>query len=161
MATTTQAPTDQHRDAFFSARGTLQIIETLWELGFYADRPFDGDRDDLSARALTFAESEAWDLDDREALGESVRTYAQEMPLSVLVRSDWHAPGAESTYAQFELLLSTGGPAVRIIGELDSYGEPYRPELQYQDWSIPWTGHPEAKIDPLQWFASQFWYGET
>lgn len=158
--TTAPVPTDQHRDAFFSARGTLQIIETLWELGFYADRPYDGDRDDLSARALAFAESEAWDLDDRDALGEAVREYAQAMPLSVLVRSDWHAPGSASSYSQFELLLSTGGPAVRIIGELDSYCEPYRPQLQYQDWGIEWMDHPEARHDPLQWFAAQFYFGE-
>ncbi len=158
--TTAPVPTDQHRDAFFSARGTLQIIETLWELAFYADRPYDGDREDLSARALAFAESEAWDLDDRDALGETVREYAQAMPLSVLVRSDWHAPGSASSYSQFELLLSTGGPAVRIIGELDSYCEPYRPQLQYQDWGIEWTDHPEARHDPLQWFAAQFYFGE-
>jgi hypothetical protein len=58
------------------------------------------------------------------------------------------------------LLLSTGGPAVRILGELDSYCQPYRPALQYQDWGTPWQDHSESNIDALLWFADQFYYGE-
>jgi hypothetical protein len=95
METTTTTPsTDQHRDAFFAARGTMQEIETLWELATFADRPFDGDLEDLSPTAAKFAESEGWDLvgSDRVSIGEAVCDYARELPLSVLVRSDWHAP---------------------------------------------------------------------
>jgi hypothetical protein len=161
--TTTTAPsTDQHRDAFFAARGTMQEIETLWELATFADRPFDGDLEDLSPTAARFAESEGWDLAGatRDSISEAVTEYARELPLSVLVRSDWHTPGSEFEPAQFELLLSTGGPAVRVLGELDSYREPYRPQLQYQDWGIPWTDHPESNVDALLWFAGLFFYGD-
>jgi hypothetical protein len=164
METTTTAPTstDQHRDAFFAARGTMQEIETLWELATFADRPFAGDLEDLSPTAARFAESEGWDLAGatRDSISEAVTEYARELPLSVLVRSDWHTPGSEFEPAQFELLLSTGGPAVRVLGELDSYREPYRPGLQFQDWGIPWMDHPESNVDALLWFAGLFFYGD-
>jgi hypothetical protein len=107
------------------------------------------------------ADDENWDINgDRILLAEQIRDHVREVPLSLLVRSDWHEPGGESTYAQFELLLSTGGPAVRILGELDSYWEPYRPALQFCDWGLGWTDHPESSIDALLWFAGQFYYGE-
>jgi len=161
QTTATQPSTDQHRAAFFAARDTMQTIETLWEIGTFAERPYSGDLEDLSPSAARFAESEAWDLTgSRDSLSDAVREYARELPLSVLVRSDWHVPGGESTYSQFEVLLSTGGPALRILGELDSYVEPYRPQLQYQDWGIPWTDHPESNCDALLWFAGLFYYGE-
>jgi hypothetical protein len=53
-----------------------------------------------------------------------------EDPLSVEVRSDWTTPGEEMTPAAFCILLSTGGPATRIRGELDEHGEPYRAWLE-------------------------------
>jgi hypothetical protein len=36
--------------------------------------------------------------------------------------------------------LTTGGPAVRIIGELDG-GEVESARLEVQDWGTPWTEH--------------------
>ncbi len=154
--------TDTDRAAFFAGRSYAQTIATLWELGFYAERPFSGDTDELTPAALALAAENAWDVTgSRDDLTEALREYVQGMALSVLVRSEWHEPGAEATYGQFEVLLCTGGPAVRILGELDSYREPYRPHLQYQDWGIPWTDHPEALTDALAWFAGQFYYGEN
>ena len=43
---------------------------------------------------------------------------------------------------QYEILLSTGGPATRLIGDLDEYNEPESVSLQYQDWGTPWTDYP-------------------
>ncbi len=42
---------------------------------------------------------------------------------------------------QYEILLCTGGPAVRIIGELDEYLEPETAVLQYQDWGTFWQDY--------------------
>jgi hypothetical protein len=36
MTTSTLATAEKTRDAFFSARATMQTIETLWELATYA-----------------------------------------------------------------------------------------------------------------------------
>jgi hypothetical protein len=152
--------TDAHRAAFFSARGTIQTIESLYDLAMFASAR-DWGIEDLAPASAVLAADKGWDLDSPEGdLAEAIQDFASEMPLSVLVRSDWHAPGSEFTPSQFELLLSTGGPAVRIIGELDHNREPYRPQLQYQDWNIPWTDHPESKVDWLEWFAGLFWYGD-
>lgn len=157
MATTTT--TDAHREAFFAARGTQQTIEALYDLHMFASAGH-WQRSDLSTVAAQLATENDWDIDgSRLALLDEITDYARALPLSVLVRSDWHAPGSEFEPAQFELLLATGGPAVRIIGELDHRREPYRPQLQYQDWGIPWTDHPESKVDFLEWFAGLFWYG--
>ena len=156
VKTTTATP-----EAFFAGRAALEQINTLWELGFFAERPYAGDLEDLTPAAREMANEEGWDVTgDRVILAELIRDRVREIPLSLLVRSDWHVPGGESTYSQFELLLSTGGPAIRILGELDSYGEPYRPALQYQDWGTPWQRHPESNVDALLWFAGQFYYGE-
>ena len=156
---TTATRTTDH--AFFAGRACLERIATLWELGTFAELPYAGDLEDLSPAAREMADDEAWDVTgDRVILAQQIGDRVREIPLSLLVRSDWHVPGGESTYSQFELLLSTGGPAIRILGELDSYGEPYRPALQYQDWGTPWQRHPESNVDALLWFAGQFYYGE-
>jgi hypothetical protein len=161
MTVSTLATADKTRHAFFAARATMQTIETLWELATYADRPYGGDTEDLSPAAHKFAADEDWDLTaTRDAIGEAVADFARELPLSVLIRSDWHEVGAESTGSEFEILLSTGGPAVRVLGDLDSYSEPYRPGLQFSDWGVDWTDHPESNCDALLWFAGLFYFGE-
>lgn len=165
VMTEQQAPwVDKQREAFFSARATMQTINTLWELSFFAERPFDGDLEDLSLTAKQFASEQGWEIDgNRDRLADSINEFAGEMPLSVLVRSDWHLPepGKATVPSEFEILLSTGGPAIRITGDLDSYVQPYRAQLQYQDWGVPWTDFPESNCDALNWFASTFYYGEA
>jgi hypothetical protein len=75
---------------------------------------------------------------------DALRGRLQEGPLSVLVRSDWYTPGMlpdHAAPAEFEILLSTGGPALRIRGDVSEHGEGERPSLQYQDWGTPWTDY--------------------
>ena len=92
---------------------------------------------------------------------EQVEDHIQDDPLSVDVRSDWHSPGGEgSTPSEFQVLLCTGGPAVRIIGELDEYGQPYRAWIEYQDWGTPWTQYFDASQDTLLTYCQQFYFGE-
>ena len=79
-----------------------------------------------------------------------------EDPLSVEVRSGWVTPGAEMTPEDFCILLGTGGPATRIRGELDEYGEPYRAWLEVQDWGKPWTQYFPAEQDTLLTYARCF-----
>lgn len=82
-----------------------------------------------------------------------------ECPLSVQVRSDWGDPGAELPPAEFEILLCTGGPAVRLIGELDSHFCPTSAVLQHSDWFEPWSDWPHADPKILVRYASQFFFG--
>src|SRR6266550_2746661 len=102
--------------------------------------------------AMNDAEQQArWQVDSivemidalREAESDSDREAAQtaiyEDPLAVEVRSDWHTVGAEPAGAsEFKIDLCTGGPAVRIIGELNRYDEPESASVEYSDWFSPW-----------------------
>jgi len=93
---------------------------------------------------------------------EAIQKQIDEMPLSILVREDWHEPGIPSeTGGEYEILLCTGGPAVRIVGPLNSYEEPDDAFLQCQDWFTPWEN---VALDhdtqlALQDFARSFWFG--
>lgn len=93
---------------------------------------------------------------------EDAEQRIQEDPLSVQVRSDWHDPGAKNEPGQFEILLCTGGPACRIIGELNQYAEPESARIEHQDWGTPWTEYritgDEEKI--VLTYCRCFYFGE-
>ena len=102
--------------------------------------------------ALEAAAGDCADEDD-------ARQRIQDDPLSVEVRSDWASPGEPLEPSEFMILLCTGGPAVRIVGELNR-GEPCRAWLEYQDWGTPWTRYFGADSDTLCQYASQFYFEE-
>jgi len=87
------------------------------------------------------------------------RQIIQESALDFQVRSDWASPGESFEAAEFCILLCTGGPAVRIVGELNR-GEPYRARLEYQDWGTPWTQWFGARSETLCQYAANFFFGE-
>lgn len=61
-------------------------------------------------------------------------------PLSIQVRDGWKSPGAESEGPEeYEILITTGGPAARIIGQLGEHSQPTSARFEYQDWFQPWT----------------------
>lgn len=93
---------------------------------------------------------------------EDAEQRIHEDALSVEIRSDWHEPGGDTEPSEFRILLCTGGPAVQIRGELNSYREPCRAWLEYQDWFKPWTErvNREGDQDALIEYASRFYFGE-
>jgi hypothetical protein len=94
-----------------------------------------------------------WDEDEaRRAIGED--------PLSVEVRIGWHSPGESPEPDEYCILLCTGGPAVRIVGDLDR-GEPSSARLECQDWYIPWTEAPldSEECEALLTYARCFYFG--
>lgn len=92
---------------------------------------------------------------------EDAERRIQEDPLSLQFRSGWCASREEMEPEEFELLLGTGGPAVRIIGEIDN-GEACNPILQVQDWFKPWTQHIVTGDDyaALEAYCRCFYMGE-
>jgi hypothetical protein len=112
--------------------------------------------------------SEDWTTDDLEELemlqadaGEctdedDARQRISEDPLEVTVRSGWVSQGDKMTADDFQILLCTGGPAVRIMGELDQYGTPCRAWMEYQDWGTPWTQYFGAEQKRLLAYAQNF-----
>lgn len=106
--------------------------------------------------------------DDDQGAIESIEQEISEGPLSVEVRSGWYSPGADDKDisrkpAEYNILLSTGGPALRLIGELDDYGQPESARLEWQDWGTPWTrldGVSMEDCDALLEYARCFYSGE-
>jgi hypothetical protein len=92
---------------------------------------------------------------------EDAEQVIHEDPLCVEVRSGWTRLGEPLTPAQYTILLGTGGPACRIIGSLDEYGEPESATIEHQDWFTPWTEYlldqeeEEAVVD----YARCFYFG--
>lgn len=130
----------------------------------------DGD-EERSAAFEARAALAAWNEENAEELAEledaagectdedDARQIIQEDALEVQVRSDWESPGAPLEAVEFMILLCTGGPAVRIVGELNR-GEPCRAWLEYQDWGTPWTQWFDASSDTLCEYAANFFFGE-
>jgi microcystin degradation protein MlrC len=81
--------------------------------------------------------------------------------LSVEVRGGWHLPGHQDELDEFRILLTTGGPAVQIAGELDGHCEAVNPRLQVQDWFLPWTEFPvsDDEQEAIETYARQFYFG--
>ena len=111
---------------------------------------------DCDAGPQTF---EGETFEDADALRE--RLY--QMPLAVDVRTGWYspAPRVAPDAAEYQILLTTGGPALRIVGDLDMHGEPETARVEYQDWGTPWTPYTLAQAEQRRAlaFASLFYYG--
>jgi hypothetical protein len=99
------------------------------------------------AEELAELEEAAGEYRDREDAEEAIYND----PLCIQYRSGWVNNADEMTPEEFYILLCTGGPAVRIIGDLDEHGEPCRAWLEYQDWGTPWTMLFEGQEDALEY----------
>lgn len=146
-----------------NAQAHLDTISTLWELHDFLENPrrdADGFAE-LSAEARDLL-AEVADARTFDELGrddaEAIEEYARELALSVCVRSGWAPVGEALEPAEFEILLSTGGPACRIVGDLRNE-EPCRAEIQWQDWGTPWTPLAGQRCDALDWLAGLFYFG--
>ena len=119
------------------------------------------------AADLAELEKAAGDCESREDAEQRIH----EDPLSIEVRSGWYAPGEGNDGEHFGngvkpeefcILLSTGGPATRIIGELNEHCEPTRARLQVQDWFTQWTDYTGDAVsqDDLLTYCRCFYFGE-
>lgn len=97
--------------------------------------------------------------DDKEA--EEAREAINQDALSVEIRGGWRTPGSKSEDEEFLILLCTGGPAARLIGELGQFNTPETVRLQYQDWFTPWTDYPLSSEEEqiLLQYCQQFYFG--
>ena len=91
---------------------------------------------------------------------ETVRQEIQESPLALQVRSGWSELGSTLEPEQFCILLSTGGPALRIVGTLGRFNCPEDSRMEYQDWGTPWTEYTAIGSGVLDAWATQFWWGD-
>ena len=90
-----------------------------------------------SIKQMVRAYDKATAADDESAREDAERAI-QESPLSLEIRSGWTIPGRKMEAEDFCLLLSTGGPALRLVGAID--GDWLR--MEWQDWGTLWTALP-------------------
>jgi hypothetical protein len=113
----------------------------------------------LSPEAKAVLKEHQYDGTNHTDVAEAIEFSCQESALAVDVRSGWGTPGKLEP-EEFQVLLSWGGPALRIIGDLADF-QPERPRLEHQDWFTPWTEwQGDVDTDALEWFCSLFWFGE-
>ena len=93
---------------------------------------------------------------------DEARQRIEEDPLSLQVRSGWTNPGEKMEAENFEILLCTGGPACRIIGELGQFNEPSRAWIEHQDWFELWQEYhgDDVDYDALLDYCRVFYFGE-
>jgi hypothetical protein len=135
--------TDKNEHAISNARGWFETIQEQ-VAAFNAAVERDSRDDDF-------------DPDEQDKCRQAIF----DGPLSVQVRSGWHAPGDDNDGdVEYEILLTTGGPGLRIIGDLNEYQEPTSARLEWQDWGTPWTfAAGIADEATLLSYAGHFYYG--
>ena len=89
-------------------------------------------------------ETLAGDADGRKH--EQAIDKLSELPLSV------------ETTKHYNILLSYGGPASRIVGKLDSRNEPETATFEAQNWGTPWTAADDQDENMLLQFARLFYF---
>lgn len=116
----------------------------------------------LSREAKALLHKLGFDGTNHDQVAEAIEQRSRELPLSVEIRGGWRCPDESASMEpeEFRILLSTGGPALQIRGELN-HGEPSRCWLEHQDWGTPWTQFFDADREALEWFAGLFWFGDA
>jgi hypothetical protein len=137
-----------------------QCIELLTSVSI--DTSEDEDIDVLREAVAVNISDDTLEPDDFEFNEDEARQTIEEDPLSVEVRSGWYSPGdtENAKPIEYNILLGTGGPATRIIGELDEHGYPENARLQVQDWGKPWSEYFDVDRDVLLKYAQCFYFGE-
>ena len=144
------------------ALSQLETIQLWHEVSDWASREGEPKELDLAARKWLLDEMD-WAHDpDHAAVVDAIKDRVTEDPLEIQVRSDWHNLGDTPEAAEFNILLCTGGPAVRILGKLRNE-QPCSCCLQHQDWGTPWTdvvSLTTSQRKALQWYCEQFYWGD-
>ena len=150
--------------ALVAAADALEMLTDNSEYGqtigrfhyFITQDGFMIDEDPDQHEELQTLESEAGDAEDED----DARQRIYEDPLSVEYRSGWSPDPRELESEEFCVLLCTGGPAVRIVGELGDRGSIHRARLEYQDWFTPWTNYDDADSATLIAYCEALGVGE-
>lgn len=93
---------------------------------------------------------------------DEIRDKAQDAAsCGISVRSGWSITYEDLQPEYFRIDLCTGGPAVRIVGNLARFGQAEDAQLEYQDWGTPWLEFRlmnDMERDAVAWFCNQFYW---
>ena len=115
----------------------------------------------LSTEAKAVLKEHGYDGTNHDVVAEWIEDAMREAALSAETREGWRCPGEPASMepTEFQVLITTGGPALRLTGELCN-GEPDRCWLEHQDWGTPWTRYFDKYGDARLWFAGLFYWGD-
>lgn len=116
-----------------------------------------------SIKELVAARRAAEAADDHIAHDEA-RNRIHEDALDVSVRDGWRQIGHKSEGPEeYLILLCTGGPACRIIGQLNDSNEAETARIEHQDWGTPWTEYDISAEDEeiVLDYANTFYFGDA
>ena len=136
----------------------LAIDHQIWEWCFGED----SDPRELCMDCRARMRELGWGSEhiSKSELAEAIEEELREQPLSVMVGTDeWFRVGEQLEPNRFELLMCTGGPAMRVVGSLCRHGMPSDAVVEWQDWFKPWTAYEGANYFhqlALEWFVNFF-----
>lgn len=159
--------------AKLQAEGIAELVAAL-ECDYDRRDQLRADRSDHDGDAAWAVENpdDAAELEDLEKASgggdcdgrDEARERIYESALEISVRSGWYHPGEEAVQPdEFIILLCTGGPAVRIVGELDEHLLPSEARIEHQDWGTAWTEYADPNVlkdEDLLRYCQQFYFGE-
>jgi hypothetical protein len=151
--TTTTIERTESAHAIHNAKGHLETIYGSWlAIQWLADGNRDGN--DLNADARQILRDHGWDGTNEDDTREAIEQALREGPLSIETRADWISPSEVAGEAvEFRILISTGGPALRVVGDLSPITNV---SMEWQDWFTPWTTYTDTTTDQdeaLEWWA--------
>ena len=121
----------------------------LIDAGPYEPDEDEDDSADYEEMRRLAAELCIGDPDDGPPTDEQVHDYLHEYGLSFELTATYRPGELPDEPDGFDWLISTGGPAARIIGSYSGY-DAVGVRVQHQDWFKPWTDGP-----PLTHYAVQ------
>lgn len=157
-------PNDPNDRARLQALYKWQDIRAAADACDWLMRSWQADREpacSLSREARAAMREAGWDGTNDQATEDSITERLRESVLAVDVRSGWQQAGRPLEPDELQLLLCTGGPAVRVWCRLGAGGEPQGCRLQFQDWFTPWETFGDADSAALDWFAGLLYCGEA
>jgi hypothetical protein len=124
-------------------------------------------RENAKAHLESLMESyDPYTTEEDQGAKEEIEERLRDGVLEVCVRSGWYYPGSvkdsNGNAEEFKILLTTGGPALRIVGELNEHLSPLNNRMEYQDWGTPWTEYrlTNEEQEAVDWYCSLFYFGE-
>lgn len=141
--------------SLLAARAELESIDELHSAWLFCRGELEGQQ--LSAREKACLRRHFFPDDCLDDVRESIEEEARESIVSIEARSGWELPGRPLVATEGCITLSTGGPAVRIVGEIDCMELSY-PRLEHQDSFTHWERMPldDGQRAVLNWFVNLF-----
>lgn len=155
-----ETQTETRNGGIVAAQSVAETLEQWHRLAEWAGETYPEPKElSREDRAYLMRETDWREHTDPETLREWLEEMVREYPLSVEYRCGaWQLSPESCEPDEFRILITTGGPAVAVFGDLSCSGYASDPELKGQDWFTQWEP-VDCDSDALQWFCDQLIFG--